>query len=500
MEISVRVRDIGMVGLPDSVILKTGLLTAADWQLVQRHPVRGAELLETLAPIAAAAAIVRAHHERWDGEGYPDGLIGDAIPLLSRVIAVCDAFVAMAVDRPYRRGVGAPAALEQIRRERDAQFDPQITDVFVRTVAGAGAGRDTPRGEKASPAATQPRENGRVARTSGRPDLASALVDFDVVPAFAPACERALAACDGGNVDRAELVATIESDTGLTVAILRKAQEAVSGGGIANVPDALAALSAEDVQDAVRGLPRAQFPWRTSPLEVLMHHSRIHAQAVTRAADRIARELRLVQRDDLLAAALLHDVGKLVLSRVGHEFGNSVDTGTVTPEHRVHNERLALGIDHASLGGRLLRRWRLPVKLADAVEAHHSTEAEDDVATYVRLADMLAHHAQGDAIDRTVMLRVAGACGLSTSALRDVMFDLPHTAGSRRRRSEASPLSSRQTEVLHLLAEGKVYKQIALELGIAESTIRTHLHQTYEKLGVGDRAQAVLRATEEGWI
>jgi DNA-binding NarL/FixJ family response regulator len=98
------------------------------------------------------------------------------------------------------------------------------------------------------------------------------------------------------------------------------------------------------------------------------------------------------------------------------------------------------------------------------------------------------------------MLRLARVCALSPVALRNVLFDLPQAGGSRRWRADPSPLSSRETEVVHLLAEGKVYKQIASELGLSTSTVRSHLHKVYAKLEVGDRAQAVIRATEMGWI
>src|ERR1017187_2243165 len=118
LDLAVRVRHIGMVGLPDSVVLATAPLSPTDWELVNQPPVIGAKLLEGLSVAAGAAQIVRAHHERWDGEGYPDGRRGDAIPLLSRLIAACDAFVAMASDRPYRRGIGAEAALEHVSQER----------------------------------------------------------------------------------------------------------------------------------------------------------------------------------------------------------------------------------------------------------------------------------------------------------------------------------------------------------------------------------------------
>jgi HD-GYP domain-containing protein (c-di-GMP phosphodiesterase class II) len=99
--------------------------------------VLGQRLLEEIDVVAPAAAIVRAHHERWDGGGYPDGVSGEAIPLLSRIIATCDAFVAMASDRPYRRGLGAEAALEVVCNERGAQFDPGTVEALAAALAPA---------------------------------------------------------------------------------------------------------------------------------------------------------------------------------------------------------------------------------------------------------------------------------------------------------------------------------------------------------------------------
>jgi putative nucleotidyltransferase with HDIG domain len=501
LDLAVRVRDVGMVALPDSVVLATKPRSPADWELANQHPVIGAQLLEELLVVASAAQIVRGHHERWDGGGYPDGRSGDAIPMLSRVIATCDAFVAMASDRPHRRGIGVEAALAHVCQQRGSQFDPRVVDALVAAVTGKpgnSARRLTDRGAGAGNAVSRPTSSLRPVR-SGRRDLASAIAEFDLVPAFAPAYERVVAATGTDNTSGGELVAAIESDTGLTVAVLRGAQNVAGRRRIANVADAVAALTPTGIQDAIKGLPRAEFPWRTSPLEVLMHRSRVHAQAVARAADRIAREVELVQRDDVLVAALLHDIGKLVLGRAFPEYTSETET-TNTPEERIRQERRAWAVDHASLGGLLVRRWKLPEALAKTVAAHHSSEAEQEVATYVRLADMVAHHTQGESVDRSKMLRLAQVCGLSANGLRDVLFDLPHAGGSQRRRAERSPLSERETAVLRVLAQGKVYKVIALELGLAVSTVRTHLHNTYRKLGVDDRAQAVLRATEMGWL
>ncbi|HWF35603.1 MAG TPA: HD domain-containing phosphohydrolase [Solirubrobacteraceae bacterium] len=500
LDLAVRVRDVGMIALPDSVALATTPLSPADWELVNRHPVIGAQLIERLEVVAFAAPLVRSHHERWDGGGYPDGLAGEEIPLLSRVLATCDAFVSMASDRPHRRGMGAETALEQVDQGRGSQFDPAVVDALVAVLRGNGAahaGARPPRPEAAS--AVRPVALGTRGATK-RSRLTSAIEELDVVPVFAPAQERVLAATTTDGATGGELVAAIESDTGLTVAILRRAQEVSGRRPIANVADAVAALSPAEIAAAVGALPRTEFPWRTSQIEVLMHQSRVHALAVTRAADRIARESGAMNRDDILVAALLHDVGKLVLGRAHPDYGERIDTHATSPEKRVHEEQRELGTNHATLSGLMIHRWGLPEVLARPVAAHHTAEAEDDVATYVRLADMIAHHAQGDTVDRAKMLRLCGVCGISANQLRDVLFDLPHSGGSERRRAEPSPLSPRETTVLRILAQGKVYKVIADELGLSTSTVRSHLHKAYEKLGVADRAQAVLRATEMGWI
>jgi putative nucleotidyltransferase with HDIG domain len=499
LDLAVRVRDIGMLALPDNVVLTTERLTPEEWRILNQHPLIGARVLEGLSIVAAAAPIVRSHHERWDGDGYPDGLGGDAIPQLSRVIAICDAFVAMSRNRPHRRGLGPEVALAHVCRERGAQFDPLIVDALVTGLRKNGALSHRPRGQSAIQAA-KPVGSHLQPAGGGQDALTSAIAEFEVVPAFDPALERALETIRTEGSTGGELVASIESDTGLTVAVLRRAQAVPVRNPIVNVPDALAVLTPAELEATIAALPRAEFPWRTSPLEVLLHQTRVHAQAVMRAADRIARELKLSRRDDLLAAALVHDVGKLVLVRTRPDYNDVFDVRTRTPEQRFRQEQRADSLDHATLGGLLIRRWGLPRRLIRTVAEHHSSEAVNDVSTYVRLADMVAHHRQGDAVDRTRMLALCHLCGLSVEALRNVLFDLPHSGGSQVRRADPSPLTPTETKVLRVLAQGKVYKIIAQELGLSSSTVRTHLHNSYEKLGVSDRAQAVLRATEMGWI
>jgi putative nucleotidyltransferase with HDIG domain len=496
VDLCARVRDVGIVGLPDAVVLSVGPLSPEQWETMNRHPTLGARLLEGLGGMAAVGEIVRSHHERWDGGGYPDGLAGAAIPLLSRVIAAADAFVAIATDRPYRRATDADIALEHIARERGAQFDSRIVDALFAVIAGRPTTVDV--SPDARPADRRVvKDQDPAGARQGEPALGDALAGFDDLPALRPACDNALAAA-GAATGGGDLVAAIECSTGLTVAVLRHAQRFPGQAVIANVPDAVALLGVDGVRDVIGTVPRIPFPWRTSE-EALMYELRVHGQTVARAADRIAREIGLADRDDLIACALLHDVGKLVLARArgGRVVGG--DPRTAPPEQRVRAERRELHLDHASLGALLIDRWRLPRQLSSVVGAHHKSESGSEPATVLRLADMVVRHAHGDAVDRRLMLRLTDSCGLSVPVLRDVLFDLPQS-GSQRRRALPSPLSDRETDALRQLAAGKVMKQIAAELGVSASTIRTHLQSVYVKLEVNDRAQAVLRATEMGWI
>ncbi|MGH2886946.1 MAG: HD domain-containing phosphohydrolase, partial [Solirubrobacteraceae bacterium] len=333
-ELAARVRDVGMLGLPDAVVLKTEPLASDDWAQLNRHPGLGAELLATIRQTRSLAEIVRAHHERWDGEGYPDGLRGELIPVLSRVIAVCDAFVAIANDRPHRRGVGRDGALEDLALGRGSQFDPRIVDGLVTALTG----RPTTPGS-APPTADPDRSNGPPRKAHGRSarpaDVQRALAELEVIPAFGLAYERALTAItSSGASGRSELTAAIESDLGLTVMVLRRAQDVPGRDPVASVADAVAALTDVQIRTAIKPLPRAAFP-RQTRFEALLQHSRVHAQAAARATERLAHTIEPDDSDELLTAALLHDVGKLVLARAWPAYAARSDARG-TPEQRLH--------------------------------------------------------------------------------------------------------------------------------------------------------------------
>lgn len=127
--------DLGKVTIPDAILQKPGPLTEEEWAVVHRHPDIGARMVCATGALAHLAAGVRAHHERWDGSGYPDGLAGRQIPLISRIVAVCDVFEAMTSDRPYRPALRTDEALCELEAAAGTQLDPEIVGVVLQRVA-----------------------------------------------------------------------------------------------------------------------------------------------------------------------------------------------------------------------------------------------------------------------------------------------------------------------------------------------------------------------------
>jgi len=145
--------DVGKIGVPDRILGKTSPLTDDEWASIKRHPVIGFEMLKDVPFLQPSLHSVRHHHERWDGEGYPDRLKGSAIPQLARIVAVADAFDAMTSDRPYRKGFSFEFAAKTVVSEVGRQFDPAVVEVF-KTKMPAIFARLEEMGKKPSPHAS----------------------------------------------------------------------------------------------------------------------------------------------------------------------------------------------------------------------------------------------------------------------------------------------------------------------------------------------------------
>ncbi|HSS34561.1 MAG TPA: HDOD domain-containing protein [Solirubrobacterales bacterium] len=330
--------------------------------------------------------------------------------------------------------------------------------------------------------------------------LAEAFEAVERFPVLIASRERVIAAATAETPRVGELVETVEADVALTISVLRFANRSgLVAGGVAGIPDAIDVLKPSGVLAIAGTAPSFDFFESNGGWELKPERFRVHALAAQRAAVQIGRTVGWVERDELAVAALLHDVGRLVISRLHPGYKVYFDAISRTPEQRLRDEREQLGIDHALVGGVLARRWNLPQRIAVAIERHHAEDA-DGLAALVATADMVAHYSQGEAISPDRLQVSADRCGLGQEALRELLYELPLNRQDTSRISEPCPLSARELDVLRHLSEGMVYKQIASEMHLSVSTIRTHLHNVYGKIGAVDRAQAVLTARDRGWI
>ncbi|MGI8728289.1 MAG: HDOD domain-containing protein [Solirubrobacterales bacterium] len=330
--------------------------------------------------------------------------------------------------------------------------------------------------------------------------LSAAFEAVNTFPALSEAVDRLLKLTNSEGTSSGDIADAVELDTAIAIAVMRAANNGgAPKGGVPTLIEAVDALTPAGVR-AVAGQLNTYEPfgavgnWSRVP-----ERFRRHAVATRHAAEKIAELGDVGSAEEISTAATLHDVGQLVLLRLHPEYPRIHDDRGVTPEERNQTERRDLGIDHTLVGGVLARRWGLPSAVASAIERHHSDSAEG-VAAAVRLADMIVHHSIGDAVDADAMMGMGAECGLSRERLMQIVYEFPHSGTPKQRRAEPCPLSKRELDALRGLAEGRVYKEIAADMSLSASTVRTHLHNVYRKIGAADRAQAVLVARERGWV
>ena len=298
----------------------------------------------------------------------------------------------------------------------------------------------------------------------------------------------------------ADAVALIERSVALTLAVLRVANRGADSRGTIDSPlAATRALSRGTLAATIESVPDydpAEGSQRWYPVP---EHVEAHAGAVRRVTEALADAIGMSDSAALGSGAVVHDVGKIVLSTAHGADASLLYASPQRPERLLAEERRHFGIDHAAAGGWLLRQWNLPEPLIDTVEHHHDHDAEGGAAI-VRVADMLVHYSQGLLTDLDELNAISASVGVSREQLSDLLYELPQPLPPPRRTPERCPLSERELDVLRLLADGKVYKQIAHELDLSASTVRSHLHRAYNRIGAADRTQAVLIATENGWL
>jgi putative nucleotidyltransferase with HDIG domain len=293
--------------------------------------------------------------------------------------------------------------------------------------------------------------------------LAAAFESVERFPVLIESRERVMQAATLEPARVSDLVETVESDVALTIAVLRLANHSSSApAGVASIPEAVDMLKPSGVLAIAGTAAVFDFFKPNGSRDLRPERFRMHALATQYAADRIGRIIGWDERDELAIAALLHDIGRLVIADLHPGQRGYGDFSSHAPEQRIREEREQLGIDHALVGGVLARRWNIPQRIAVAIERHHADDAEG-LAAIVGAADMIAHYAQGEAVSPDRMRSAGERCGLDTEELRSLLYELPYPNQEGPRVSEPCPLSKRELDVLRLLADGMVYKEIAGE-------------------------------------
>jgi putative nucleotidyltransferase with HDIG domain len=342
-------------------------------------------------------------------------------------------------------------------------------------------------------------KSGERRRGVGGRRLADAFEVVSEMPALAEARRRLIGTCERPASSAGDVADAVESDAALAIAVMRAANNGSGPAGrVSGVREAVEELRIERVRDLAAKIETYDVLEHPGSWSERHERFRRHGVAVRSATDRVAEIARLGQRDELAVSALLHDIGRLVISEL---YGDDYEamTGSGSPDERVRAERRELGIDHALVGAVLVRRWGIRPSIASAIERHHAPDATGHAAA-IRLGDMVVHHAVGEPVSVDSLRACALTLGIDEDTLSSVLYEFPHAGERRRRASEPCPLSAREIDALRGLAEGKVYKQIAQELSLSVSTVRTHLHNVYRKIGAVDRAQAVLIARDRGWL
>jgi putative nucleotidyltransferase with HDIG domain len=140
LEFGALLHDVGKIAIPNEIINKPGKLDAHEWKIIQTHTLEGQKMLDRVGGfMREVGLIVRAHHERWDGRGYPDGLAREAMPLEARIIACCDSWDAMRTDRAYRKALSHEVARAELIANSGHQFDPGIVTALLKLIEGTGA-------------------------------------------------------------------------------------------------------------------------------------------------------------------------------------------------------------------------------------------------------------------------------------------------------------------------------------------------------------------------
>lgn len=339
--------DIGKIGTPDSILLKPATLTEEEYAVVELHAERGARMLAGIPEMEDITNAVRHHHEHFDGTGYPERLVGEQIPLASRIILVANAYDAITNPRPFREAFDHEFAIDTLKKQAGTQFDPEVVRAFCELEA------------------LGPIRHAIAQGTYGAPLSSSRLLDsLDEMPLPA-------------------LVSEVECEPVLAMSVLKQANKMLANSPTASIPVACEMLGDAALRTIIRDINSGDRSAEGD--ESLLKHSLRCAIA----AGLLAEKTAIINPDEAYTLGLLHDMGEALLRWLFPE-EMEVVLG-LTGEPRIDREVSQFGVDHAQVGQWLLESCGIPRHLASAVQSHHDAlRINATIASLLHLANNIA--------------------------------------------------------------------------------------------------------------
>ncbi|MBN1850886.1 MAG: HDOD domain-containing protein [Deltaproteobacteria bacterium] len=401
--------DIGMIYLPEAIIRKTEKLTPDEVELMKRHPLLSEKILSHLSFLKKALPIIRHHHETYDGQGYPDGLKGDEIPLGARILCIVDTYDILTYGPPRRPTLSPRRALEVMENKGGQRFDKTLLNDFITFIRSSEPVSNEMKGETIS------QKQEKTTEADNTPKEAEEIYDFEKsadkklihetiarivkkfkegrieLPVLSKVVQEIQRVMGIQSSTVEDLAKVIEKDAVISVKVIAAANSPFYRGTekVRTVNVAIPRLGFKETQNVVTAIAnKSLYQTKDTRFNALMEKLWLHSLATAYCARNIAEMMRMVDREKFFLMGLVHDIGKVLLIKALSETStniSSLETGDVVE---------TIQDIHTNFGGAILRRWGFTedfVRIALLHEGPTYTNSTDKDVLIINLANNLAY-------------------------------------------------------------------------------------------------------------
>jgi putative nucleotidyltransferase with HDIG domain len=357
-----------MVYVPQTILLKTENLTEEELAIVQKHPLIAEKILSNLSLIKNVLPLIRHHHEKFDGSGYPDGIKGENIPIGARIISLFDCYDAMVSTRPHRPALLKEQALKELQKDANKQFDGKLVARFLEFI-------DTQIPSTGILPSAQEEEEHAAIRDSVKKivaDFKHGKIELPVLPKILDDVKKVI---NNQNSSIEDLAKAIEKDAVISVRLISVANSPIYRGAdkIVTVKQAIPRMGTNEAQSIVTSIAnKNMYNSRNKHFQMLMEKLWQHALATATATKIIVQRTIRTDPDKYYLLGLIHDIGKVLLLKAFSEIVPDAEELNMTKIMDTIQEY------HANFGGALLKRWKFSKDFIHIVEKHESPQISSE--------------------------------------------------------------------------------------------------------------------------